>query len=84
MLCTLQAGISLVGVSRVLAGGDSGSADSLEQQPQYATSAAPSAWQALNEGGAGPPDPKKALLGMCLILLSQVSFGGRCSASCTL
>lgn len=89
----LQTGISLVGVSRVLAGNDSSGADSLQDllsTPSSSSSTEPSqasissllpmlgigggvGGSGVGEGGAAAADPKKALLGMCLIILSQVS-----------
>lgn len=61
----MQVGISLVGVSRVEAGkgegGDSGGGDVV---------------QGYLGGPGGAADPKKAALGMALILLSQVSGAG--------
>jgi hypothetical protein len=76
---SLQVGISLVGVSRVLAGGnDSSSADSLQDMlwtPPSSSSSSSSSNMGIgaSEASNAAADPKKALLGMCLIILSQVS-----------
>jgi hypothetical protein len=68
-------GISLVGVSRVLAGGnDSSSADSLQGVLWTPPSSSSSNMGiGASEASNAAADPKKALLGMCLIILSQVS-----------
>lgn len=73
----MQAGIGCVGASRMLAG-DSSSVDL--STPDHHTSVLASStsglWQQLRGDGAGGSaaggDPKVALLGMGLILLSQV------------
>ncbi|WIA18798.1 hypothetical protein OEZ85_003481 [Tetradesmus obliquus] len=90
-------GISLVGVSRVLAGNDSSGADSLQDLPSTPSSSSstePSqasitsllpmlgigggvGGSGVGEGGAAAADPKKALLGMCLIILSQAIQAGQ-------
>lgn len=77
----LQAGIGCVGASRMLAGGDSsgGGADQLEQTALAAATLGAgggggnTVWQQMwgVEGGGGG-DGKLALVGMGLILLSQV------------